>query len=545
MEEKDDQSSSTNTSPSVIKRLIKNYLIIILLVLIPLAIFTFRLDRNPPGFFIDESIYGYEAYHILNTKGYSSSGEFLPRLILNPGESIRNHSLFVYFVIPFIKIFGVSESSVRLTSVAISVTLISLIYFLLKNRVSLSAILFAVFWWPITSWVFLLSRIGMEFLACAIVYIFAILMIVKIYNSTRKTNFFYILILALSLGILFYIYAAGKLLAIGLFNFALFILLKKRDSPAGIFTLFVIFQMVLLLSFSYILDSSFFYRFSELKDCKGSQRQCLVNNISSHINLVSYFKKDYEPPDFKVVTHSIIGTSLLPFYLIPVLLLGLISALYKIYKRDFVAIIIVFSFLLGMLPASLTIRGFDSYRSVMLLPLLFIFIIYGFNLIVKVFARSSYNKSLFLGIMVIFISSMVIVGQKELQAEFNYENQVAAATYSGWQYGYQQIFDYFVSHYKEYDKFLVTDKIAYLPSLYIRFFDPMQQYKKIKIATFNLDKLDLQNYYFGKVLIASRPEEIANTNFRVKSVIYYPNNKDVAFYIGEFPLNRLSKYFPL
>lgn len=540
MEEINIHLSHSNISSSPIKKLIRKYLIIILLVIIPFFIFTYRLDKNPPGFFIDESIYGYEAYHILNTKGYSSSGEFLPRLILNPGDSTRNHSFFVYFVIPFIKFFGVNEFSVRLTSVFISIALITLIYFFLRKRISNTAILLAVFWWPITSWVFLLSRIGMEFSACALVYMFTIFMIVKIHDSEKRFNFFYIFVLSLSLGILFYIYAAGKLLAVGLFNFALIMLLRKRDSPSGIYMLVIIFQMVLLLSFSYILDSSFFYRMDELKTCKGSQNQCFIKNIESHLSILSYFKNDYVPPDYQVLTHSILGTSLLPYFLIPVLLLGLISSLVKIYKRDFITIILAFSFLLGMLPASLTIRGFDSYRSAMLLPVIFIFIIYGFDLLVKLFARIS-SKSLYLEILFVLIFSMVIVGQIELQSEFNYEKQTAVGTNSGWQYGYRQIFNYFVSHYQEYDKFIVTDKIAFLPRLYIRFFDPKQQYKKIKVATSSLDNVDLQKYYSGKVLIAGRPEEISLNIFRLKSIVYYPNNENIAYYIGEFPLNKPNK----
>lgn len=506
-------------------RLISLYsYIVCILVILPLIVLTNRLEYNPPGFFIDEAIYGFEAYSLIKGNGHSSSGELLPRLFLNPGESIRNHSAYTYFIIPFIYFFGFTEFAIRLTSVFFSVGLLLLIFILMKDKVKKGSLYLLALYWPFIPWVFLLSRIGMEFIATAFFFTLTLLVLNRIYSAKYPSSFSYAL-LFISIGNLFYIYAAGKVLATGFMAISIGIMLYKKTKIATIVIFMALYMVIYALSIPYMLDKSFFYRIDELKQCQTSAFICFANNIMTHFSPYSYFKKTYLPPDFAVPTHSITDTPLVPIFFAPFLLLGAIVLVKKCFKKDGFCLLVSYSAVLAIIPASLTIRGFDSYRSVSLLPLVVILSIYGFDMCLI------WLKKLGRAPMFLFISLSITLMLLEITTITNklnlYEYQVHAASYSGWQYGYRNIFTYFKEYYQDYDGFRVTPQVAYLPFLYLRFFDPAASYVKIQIGG-----IDYQSN--EKILYAIRPEEVSMNDFVIKKVIYYPNNKDIAFYIGEY-----------
>jgi len=82
----------------------------------------YQLGSNPPGLFRDEAAIAVNAYS-LGVTGRALNGEFLP---LHPHEETFKHwgspgivykPIFTYAVIPFVRIFGLSETVVRLPAV--------------------------------------------------------------------------------------------------------------------------------------------------------------------------------------------------------------------------------------------------------------------------------------------------------------------------------------------------------------------------------------------------------------------------------------------
>jgi 4-amino-4-deoxy-L-arabinose transferase-like glycosyltransferase len=228
-------------------------LVILSVIAFNLVILTYRLPSNPPGFFIDESIYGFEAYTILKTRGFSSSGEFLPRLFLESGSTARNHGLYAYWAIPFIGLFGMNAVSVRLTSVVSSIALLCVIYFMLRSQVSEWSILLAAVWWPITSWVFLLSRFGVELISTALVSTLTMWLLIKIYRSKETSNC-HILLLDVFVVLQFFMYASGPALASGYTAVGLLILLRKQAPAQYILKLILAPVAILLLSLPYLSE---------------------------------------------------------------------------------------------------------------------------------------------------------------------------------------------------------------------------------------------------------------------------------------------------
>src|SRR3989338_4260655 len=77
-----------------------------------------QLGKNPPGFYSDEALYGYEAYSLLKT-GRDQFGNFLPISIAGFGD--YRPALYIYSTIPFIAIFGLTEFATRLPSAMFSI----------------------------------------------------------------------------------------------------------------------------------------------------------------------------------------------------------------------------------------------------------------------------------------------------------------------------------------------------------------------------------------------------------------------------------------
>src|SRR5271169_488655 len=89
-----------------------------------------NLSSVPPSPSLDEVSIGYNAYSILHT-GRDEFGNFLP-ILLRAYDDWRPAG-YVYFVIPFVKLFGLSAFSVRLPSVILSIIIIIASYFLAQE----------------------------------------------------------------------------------------------------------------------------------------------------------------------------------------------------------------------------------------------------------------------------------------------------------------------------------------------------------------------------------------------------------------------------
>lgn len=113
----------------------KSYIAGLVLVCIFAFIIRFhRVDSNPPSLSWDEVSIGYNAWSILKT-GRDEHGKFLP---LDTFVSYGDYkpTLPVYLTVPFVFIFGLNETSVRLPTVA-SGTLAVLLFALLLFEISM------------------------------------------------------------------------------------------------------------------------------------------------------------------------------------------------------------------------------------------------------------------------------------------------------------------------------------------------------------------------------------------------------------------------
>lgn len=153
---------------SKVSKLIKPLIIITLFSLL----YLYKLSSIPNGLYVDEAAIGYNAYAILKT-ARDEYGKFLPIAFKLFGS--YTPPLFVYFVVPFVKILGLSVFSIRFASVFVSLVTALIIYSLsqkLKINPTSTLVLFLL-----SPWNLLFARTSYEiyfgfFLFCLSAYLF-------------------------------------------------------------------------------------------------------------------------------------------------------------------------------------------------------------------------------------------------------------------------------------------------------------------------------------------------------------------------------------
>ena len=215
-------------------------LLLALVILGGVALYTFRVTRNPAGFFIDESSVAYNAYTI-SQSGQDEFGNSWPLFFRAFGD--YKNPIFVYLLAALFKITGPSILTARLVG-AISGVVTALLLGLLAARVSgrrevgllilASALL--------TPWLFELSRVAFEVTLYPLVVTLFLLCVRRVAAKTKWT-WLDVGCLASTLVLLTYTYSIGRLLA-PLLAFGL-VLFATRERWSGILRTWVIYVLTL------------------------------------------------------------------------------------------------------------------------------------------------------------------------------------------------------------------------------------------------------------------------------------------------------------
>ncbi len=140
----------------------KIFIWIALIAIVCLAVFLrlYLLASYPNGFNADEAALGYNAYSLLKT-GHDEHGFAWPVVFQSFGD--YKAGLYVYIIMPFVALMGLTEWAIRLPSALFGVGTVFLLYFLVKkifNRDDIA--LLASFFLAISPWHLQFSRGGWE-----------------------------------------------------------------------------------------------------------------------------------------------------------------------------------------------------------------------------------------------------------------------------------------------------------------------------------------------------------------------------------------------
>lgn len=232
---------------------------LVLIVFLACFVRLFHLTSVPPSPYLDEVSNGYNAYSFIKT-GSDEYGRHLPFLMqaYNDGRP----TLFVYFMTPFIQIFGLNLFAIRLPAVVLSVFAVISLFFLTRelfighskkqDRLGVTIGLLASFLYAISPWNIYSARIADEVNMSVSFFIFGLTLFIYAINRRLKSTPF--LLSVVCFVIAFYAYHGIKLflpffaIGLGIVFFKDF-LARKRVVLIGLL-LAIILLITLAMAFS-------------------------------------------------------------------------------------------------------------------------------------------------------------------------------------------------------------------------------------------------------------------------------------------------------
>ncbi len=370
---------------------------LILVILISLILRFLLLGIIPVGFSSDEASLGYNAYSILKT-GKDEHGVFLPLAFQAFGE--YKAPLYIYLTVPFIKLFGFNEFATRFPSAFFGILTIVFLYFLVKEisqdrkLAFLSALVLAI-----SPWHLQFTRIAYE----GSVTLFLLVMLTLFFVKSFSRGF-YLIISAISVGLVFYSHYSVRLfflfylLALLLFLRKELKLVKIKYLFASIFLGFLVLLPLLPYLFSragtfrasyisFFTDQGVIFAINE-KVAEHNWSSFQINlparlihnkiidyqktflaNYISHFDFSFLFLKGDEDILFRTPFTGLLLISFLPFLLV---------GFYQLFKKNKLTKVIVLNWLIcAPLASSLTRLSTSANRAFMMIVPLSIIIAIG------------------------------------------------------------------------------------------------------------------------------------------------------------------------
>ncbi|MDD4938279.1 MAG: glycosyltransferase family 39 protein [Candidatus Shapirobacteria bacterium] len=451
----------------------KNKIIFISLLLLAFLLRFWQLNKFPVSPNWDEISHGYNAYSLLKT-GKDQWGISWPIFNFRAYGDYPT-TINMYLSIPFIYLFGLNVWSIRLISALCGFGFVIVSYFLgkeiFKNKKLSYLLMFLV---VISPWTFFPSRGVFQATVAQFFFSLGILFLIK---SIKKINFF-------PLGIFFssisaYAYHNTKIIIpiLLLVYFVIFwkkLKLKfyqhKKPFLFGFLILFVLITPQIINVFNKDAQARSRWVFA-INPATINQIENNRNNFTGNpligkllYNRVTTFSlitaKNYlgflnpkilffnstQNFQFNIPNTGVLYSICLPFYYI-----GLIFLITKFFKKDKKSIFLILWFLIGLVPAVVTVGDFPIIRAMTILPLPQIFIVFGLSQTI-IFLKKDKIKTSFLTLFLIILS---IQSFKYFQKYFT---TYATDHSNSWQYGYQQVVDFIKSNYHDYDQIILTKK---------------------------------------------------------------------------------------
>lgn len=475
------------------------------LIVILLTAFLLRITYAasvPPSLNWDEASLGYNAYSILKT-GKDEWGRVIPISF----EAFGDYKLlgYIYTLVPFIAVFGLTDMAVRLPSMIFGSLSIVLLYLLVleltkdKKWAILSALLLMI-----SPWHFFLSRVALEANLALSFFLAGLYLLIKGINKPV-----FLVPSSLISGLSIFTYNSARIF-VPLFLIAFVILNKSKlkINKASVLSA-LIFTTFLAIGFylAVFQDSSARYYWVRILDEGAINYLEQSRNNSSYSSLVTsliynrpvYFVLNFflnYLKHFSIQFLAISGGSNYQFsvqnmglmYLIefPFLLLGFFKLL-KI-KQGWIFLI---WFLLAPIPSALTREAPHVLRSIFMLGALQTITAFGMIRFIELFRRQSLRK--FLAASVLILISINLLYYLKV-----YFKDYPIRYSQSWQYGYKQAVDTIKQKYNDYPRIFFSKKYGE-PHLFYLFYSKYnpQKYQNspdlVRYARSNwrwVDKLD-------------------------------------------------------
>jgi 4-amino-4-deoxy-L-arabinose transferase-like glycosyltransferase len=153
----------------------REWLGLLIVLLVAAALRLPHLATNPPGLIPDEAMFTYDAWSILKT-GRDQYGERLP---LFPRSAARLHSMYLYATVPSVAVFGLTELGARVPAVLAGLLTVALVSRLVRRSAGVAGGLAASALLAVSPWHVLISRTGHEWIFLPTVTLVTALLVLR------------------------------------------------------------------------------------------------------------------------------------------------------------------------------------------------------------------------------------------------------------------------------------------------------------------------------------------------------------------------------
>lgn len=421
---------------------------LVFLLLISFLVRIYRVDTL--SLFGDEIDVGYQAYSLLNT-GRDYKGNFLPVYIQSLSES--RAPLLIYFSIPGVAIFGLTELGVRITPILFGVLSIYLFYkLILLFSKSNNLALFCSFALSFSPWHFHYSRTSFEVTLLLSLVLAAIYFFQKFIQS-YKIAFLYFSIIFF--GLTFYTYNTANIFTPLIVIYLLItnwqkifanINLKKIIISIGLTLIFILpilsqifsgraanrFGLISIFNDQKTISNIIEQRTSPFATNTKTER-IFYNKFTAWTSV--YFKNYLESlspiflfnqGDTNNLRHNLPQFGLLFLAFVPLFFVGLIKT-----PKDKLQQLMLFWLLISPIASALTIQGgHHPTRLFLMLPPLAYFIGQGISIL--------FSSKIISKIFLVIISFVFIFEVSFYHHEYFYK--YPKQNFKPWDYGYKEIF---------------------------------------------------------------------------------------------------------
>jgi hypothetical protein len=473
----------------------------------------FWLGQAPNTFSTDEASNGYDAYSLMLTMR-DRYGDRLPLFLTALNDS--RESLFIFLIIPFIKLLGLNEFSVRLPAAIAGVLTVMAVYFLAKEAFKKNSIaLLAALILAINPWSIYFNRICFRANLLPLFVTVAVFLFLKSFKQP-----WYLILSSFCFGLSLHTYPSARAF-VPLFVLGLTIIYWRRLWRTKIITAtaFSIFAAFFLFFLQFWLSPIGMARADET----GLETNIflIIFNYISYYNPIHLFLYGDINPRRSLTT---VGIGELYLWESVSILTG-INYLCKSNNRQYWWLLLWL--ILYPIPAALT-EPIHAIRSIGGIPAFCLISAYGLAKIIEFTIPSQRQKRQQQAIVIIIVSFIFFLG-----AYFNYSQYKIASAIEHWQYGIGEALAY--AENNNYDRVYISNKFK-RPNLYLLF------YTKYPPARYQLapDDPDLQyfteDYTLGKYTITDVdiPKQIDTKSLfivqpnRTETILnLYPNSRQL------------------
>lgn len=489
--------------------------------LLAFALRIYEIGSVPPHPSLDEVSIGYNAYSILKT-GADEYGNKFP-ILLRAYDDWRP-ALYVYLVIPFVKILGLNVISVRLPSVILSTVSVFVTFFLTrellknikdKNRSSFYIPLFSSFLLAVSPWHIYVSRLGHEVNASLAFLILGIYFFLYFVNRVDEKNNnllgkYSILLSSIFFALSFSAYQSTKIVAPAILLVLTILYFKKIWAKKKLVILAAILGLIISLPiFISTLSPDALIRFkgtnvftsnqklfeqSSIKLLEEKNKGSLIGQIVNNRRVVylniftqayfSHFTIDFLFGNSGNEPFKAPNSGLLYFFEIPILILGLFFLRQYMKKSIFPVLWIA----VAIIPAAITTGYPHAMRAFSLIPAPQIIGAIGLFVLVDTVLKI---RTLILRIILCCVFVFIIIFSVS-QFAYNYFYLLPKNISSQFQYGVINALKYAKASENKYSRIIVSNNgdlsQSYMYYLFVNKIDPLAYQKEGGTGSAGFDK---------------------------------------------------------